>query len=300
MSAGAAVSDPRLDEPYPSPISRSNSFRHDGFIKLKNVLSKELLDEYGREITRLTLELNPNKDKPLEERDTYSKAFIQVHNLWIKSETVKTFAFSRRLAGIAAELIGVDGVRMYHDQALYKEPAGGFTPWHVDQQYWPLSSGKTVTAWIPLQAVPIEMGPLCFGKGSHVKNIGRDLEISDESEQIIRGQIKEQGIIEVYEPYDLGEVSFHNGWTVHRAGPNTTDQPRKVHTVIYMDKDMRLIEPKNENQRQDWEWWSPSTQPGEVMDDPLNPDPLRQGERRMTPKERFHATSAASRATAPP
>ena len=271
MSTAPAVSDPRLDEPYPLTREQIERFRADGFIKLKDVLSKDLLDEYGEEITRLTLELNPNKDKPLEERDTYSKAFIQVHNLWCKSETAKVFAFSKRLARIATELIGTEGVRMYHDQSLYKEAGGGFTPWHVDQQYWPLSSGKTVTAWMPLQSVPIEMGPLCFGKGSHRKNIGRDLEISDESEQIIREQIRDQGIVEVFEPYDLGEVSFHNGWTVHRAGPNTTDQPRKVHTIIYMDKDMQLIEPKNKNQRNDWEWWSPSTKPGEVMDDPLNP-----------------------------
>lgn len=271
MSTAPAVSDPRLDEPYALTPEQIERFRADGFIKLKDVLSEELLDEYGDEITRLTLELNPNEDKPLEERDTYSRAFIQVHNLWCKSETANTFAFSKRLARIATELIGTEGVRMYHDQSLYKEAGGGFTPWHVDQQYWPLSSGKTVTAWMPLQAVPIEMGPLCFGKGSHRKNIGRDLEISDESEQIIREQILDQGIVEVFEPYDLGEVSFHNGWTVHRAGPNTTAQPRKVHTIIYMDKDMRLIEPKNKNQRNDWERWSPSTKPGEVMDDPLNP-----------------------------
>lgn len=47
------------------------------------------------------------------------------------------------------------------------------------------------------------------------------------------------------EPYAAGDVSFHFGWTLHRAGPNTTSEPRKVHTVIYMDRDMRLAEPKN-------------------------------------------------------
>lgn len=263
--------DAQLDAPYTLSEEQIHRFREDGFIHLKDVFSREVLDAYGDEITRLTLDHNPNKDKSLEERDTYGKAFIQVGNLWEKSEIAKRFAFSKRLGRIATELLGTEGVRMYHDQALYKEPSGGFTPWHVDQQYWPLSSGKTITAWIPLQAVPIEMGPLCFGKGSHVKNIGHDLEISDESEQIIRDEIKKQGVIEVQEPYDLGEVSFHYGWTLHRAGPNTTDQPRKVHTVIYMDRDMRLAEPKNKNQRADWESWSPSSKVGEIMDDPKNP-----------------------------
>jgi ectoine hydroxylase-related dioxygenase (phytanoyl-CoA dioxygenase family) len=62
---------------------------------------------------------------------------------------------------------------MWHDQALYKEPGGGFTPWHADQQYWPMASALCVTAWLPLQAVPMELGPLSFAPGSHLKKIGR-------------------------------------------------------------------------------------------------------------------------------
>lgn len=260
-----------LNETYHLTDEQIAQFRADGFIKLKNVFDQATLDEYGEEITRLTLELNPAKDKALEDRDTYGKAFIQVGNLWEHSETAKAFSFSKRIAEIASKLLGTRGVRMWHDQALYKEPAGGFTPWHADQQYWPMSSGKSVTAWIPLQAVPMEMGPLSFAKGSHLKNIGRDIAISDESEAIIKAQVKERGLIEVFEPYDLGEVSFHLGWTLHRAGGNTTEHPRKVHTVIYMDQDMTLAEPKNQAQQNDWETWTPSTKVGEVMADARNP-----------------------------
>jgi hypothetical protein len=115
------------------------------------------------------------------------------------------------------------------------------------------------------------MGPLCFGRGSHYKRIGRDLEISAESEAQIREAVRKEKIDEVQEPYALGDVSFHLGWTLHRAGPNTTNNIRRVFTVIYMDADMRLAAPKNKNQQVDWETWTPSTQIGEIMDDPLNP-----------------------------
>jgi hypothetical protein len=47
--------------------------------------------------------------------------------------------------------------------------------------------------------------------------------------------------------------------------------PRRVFTIIYMDSGMRLAKPKNSNQQLDWDTWTPSTQIGEVMDDPLNP-----------------------------
>lgn len=260
-----------LDQAYPLDEGTIQRFRNDGFIRLPNVLPAAVLAELMPEITRLVDEGNRLKDTPLEERTLYDQAFIQVMNLWTRSEIVKAFAFSRRLARIAAELMGTQGVRMWHDQALYKESSGAFTPWHVDQQYWPMASPNSITAWIPLQPVPIEMGPLCFGRGSHLKRIGRDLEISAESEQLIGDEVRKAKIDEVQEPYALGDVSFHLGWTLHRAGPNTTADTRRVFTIIYMDAEMTLSAPKNKNQQLDWETWTPSTKIGEVMADPINP-----------------------------
>ena len=260
-----------LDTAYPLDEAAIRRFREDGFIRLPRVLAPQVLADYAPEINRLVDESNRLKNIPFEERSLYDQAFIQVHNLWTRSERVREMAFGKRLARLAAQLMGTRGVRMWHDQALYKEPFGGFTPWHVDQQYWPMASPHSVTAWIPLQPVPMEMGPLCFGRGSHRKHIGRDLEISAESEQQIREAVRKEKIVEVQQPFALGDVSYHLGWTLHRAGPNTTDTPRRVFTIIYMDADMRLAAPKNKNQKLDWEVWTPGTQIGEVMDDPLNP-----------------------------
>lgn len=260
-----------LSTPYALTGAQISRFREDGFIKLKQVFSAEELAHYGEEITRLVMDLNPRKGVPMEERTTYAKAFIQIGNLWTKSDVVKEFSFSRRIARIATELLGTAGVRMWHDQALYKEPSGGFTPWHVDQQYWPMATEKCVTVWVPLQDTPIEMGPLCFAAASHKADIARDMAISDDSETVIQQAIERENLKQDYGPYDLGEVSFHYGWTLHRAGPNTTDRARAVHTVIYMDKDMTLAEPANDYQQKDWDAWTPSTKVGEIMDDALNP-----------------------------
>ena len=262
---------PLLDQKYHLSEDQLVRFREDGFLRASNVFDAATLHYFEPEITQLTLAHNHLDGTPMKERDTYSKAFIQVGNLWEKSEDARRLTFSKRLAGIATDLLGASGVRLWHDQSLYKEPSGGFTPWHADQQYWPMGSNLSVTAWIPLHAVPLEQGPLCFGRGSHRKQIGRDLPISDISEALIQKEIKDQGVVAVIEPYELGDVSFHLGWTLHRAGPNSTALPRKVHTVIYMDSNMRLAEPSNPNQALDHEKWTPSTAVGEIMDDPLNP-----------------------------
>jgi hypothetical protein len=260
-----------LDAPYSLDEATIRRFREDGFVRLPGVLSRAVLNEYAPEIDQLVAEHNPLKDVPLEEKSLYDQAFIQVSNIWPLSAKARELAFSKRLARIAAELMGTRGVRMWHDQALYKEPSGGFTPWHVDQQYWPMASPHSVTAWIPLQDTPMEMGPLCFGRGSHRKHIGRDLEISAESEEQIREAVRKERIVQVQEPFALGDVSYHLGWTLHRAGPNTTNRPRRVFTIIYMDVDMRLVNPKNKNQQADWDKWTSNTKVGEIMDDPLNP-----------------------------
>ncbi|MEO6828172.1 MAG: phytanoyl-CoA dioxygenase family protein [Acidobacteriaceae bacterium] len=253
---------------YPLTPEQIEQYRVNGYIKLRNVLSAETLEYYGREITRKVKELN-SEHLPLEERDLYHRAFLQVENLWERSDVVREFVMGEKLGRIAAELMGTTGVRIYHDQALYKEAGGGITPWHADQYYWPVSSNKTITAWIPLQATPLEMGPLAFCPKSHNVTYGRDLEIGQESEERIGAALKTYGFDEA--GFDLGEVSFHAGWTFHRAAPNTSSTPREVITIIYMDEDMRLTEPVNKYQQADRDTYCPGIAVGEIINSAMNP-----------------------------
>ncbi|MCK8492266.1 phytanoyl-CoA dioxygenase family protein [Spirosoma sp. RP8] len=259
-----------LDAPYTLDPAAIDFYRQRGYVKLKHVLSPTLLDYYDNIITELVFRLN-TLSKPMEERSTYERAFLQIMNLWREDEQAKAFVFSKRLAKIAADLIGVQGVRLYHDQALYKEPSGGITPWHADQFYWPLASPNTVTVWIPLQETPMQMGPLAFAEGSQHVEIGRDLEISDESENILADELQKQKFTVHDTPFDLGEVSYHAGWTFHRAGPNTSTQPRKVMTMIYMDKEQIISQPRNEFQVADLEKWLNNAPIGSHPQSDLNP-----------------------------
>ncbi|MFE6759264.1 phytanoyl-CoA dioxygenase family protein [Streptomyces sp. NPDC057684] len=270
MTVTATSPMPELDRPYDGLSSNAVAdFDRDGFAHLRNVLTPETITAYEPTITSEVIRLN-TQDLPLAERDTYGKAFLQVTNLWEHNEKVRELVFSRRLARIAAELLGVHAVRLYHDQALYKEPNGGITPWHADQYYWPLSSDRCLTVWLPLQETPMEMGPLAFARGSHHFAYGRDLPISDESEARLKKAVREQNFEDVVEPFTLGDASFHRGWTFHHAGPNRAAVPRRVMTVIYMDADIRVAEPTNDHQAAD-RGWMPGAAIGQVPETPLNP-----------------------------
>ena len=142
-----------LDQPYSLNQSQIDFYKKNAFIKLKEVLDGDTIAYYNRVISTKVDELN-QQSIPLEKRDTYGKAFLQLFNLWREDPQIQTLIFSKRLAQLAADLMEVEGVRLYHDQALFKEAGGGITPWHADQYYWPLATSKTITAWIPLQATP--------------------------------------------------------------------------------------------------------------------------------------------------
>lgn len=259
-----------MDQSFQLTNDQIEFYEKNKFIKIKHVFDQATIDYFNHAISRKVDELNEGHP-PMAERSTYGKAFLQLFNLWQEDDSIKELVFSKRLASIATALMKAEGVRLYHDQALFKEAGGGITPWHADQFYWPLATDKTVTAWIPLQAVSLEMGPLEFSAGSHQMIEGRDLSISDESEALIQKRLRVTNFEHVVEAFDIGEVSFHSGWVFHRAGANMTDQVRKVITIIYMDKDMILKDPENKNQINDWNTWCPGAKVGELINSPLNP-----------------------------
>jgi ectoine hydroxylase-related dioxygenase (phytanoyl-CoA dioxygenase family) len=259
-----------LETTYNLTQEQVDFFKKYKYIKLKEVLNDETLQFFNEVITEQVNLMNTEKTA-LEDRSTYDKAFLQLFNLWKEDVFVKELVYSKRLAKIASDLMQVDGVRLYHDQALFKEAGGGITPWHADQYYWPLETDKTITAWIPLQETSLDMGPLEFSAGSHILVEGRELEIGDQSEEIIQKRLQSTNFKHIVEPFDAGEISFHSGWVFHRAGANLSDQMRKVMTVIYMDKDMILKNPENKNQVHDWNTWCPGATVGEVINSPINP-----------------------------
>ena len=104
---------------------------------------------------------------------------------------------------------------------------------------------------------------------SHRLQIGRDLEISDESETTLKEALESFRVEN--SAYDLGDVSFHAGWTFHRAGANTTDRAREVMTMIYMDKNIRVTPPSNKNHVMDMDRWMPGLAAGDTLSSPLNP-----------------------------
>ena len=141
------------------------AFQADGHVAVRGLMPAEEIRAVAPTIIHHGQDKAWDK-RPLAERDTYGKAFLQAFNLWKVDPAIERLVFDPRLAEWAARLLGVDGVRLYHDQALFKEPHGGATPWHQDQYYWPLDTDKTITVWLP-------HGRRACGGGQHDLRIGQ-------------------------------------------------------------------------------------------------------------------------------
>lgn len=263
---------PLLDSHYPISSNLQRVYQDKGVIRLNGVASADEVQAYREVIKQAANRVN-TEIRPLAERgDTYSKAFLQLMNLWPQDEAVKRFTVAIRYARIAADLMGVDGVRIYHDQALFKEPGGAHTPWHQDHYYWPIDTDKTVTMWMAMHDLADDMGTLTFAAGSHTKGYLGTLPISDESDEVFKTYVRDHGF-ELMETGAMkaGDATFHDGWALHAAPPNRSSVLREAMTVIYVADGCRVTEPINNNQRDDIERWLPGSKAGDLVATHLNP-----------------------------
>ncbi len=262
---------PALSGRFPVAAETVAQFGLNGHTRLSGVASASEIGHYRQVIREAALRLS-QETRALEDRDTYGKAFLQVTNLWRQDHDVARFTLAERFAGVAADLLGVERVRIYHDQALFKEAGGGVTPWHQDALYWPLEAEKTLTMWMPLVDVTDNMGGMSFARGSHLEGALSSYGISDESETHFR-RLLDTGRFPVDGPTAIraGDATFHAGWTLHRAHPNTSQTMREVMTVIYLADGTRATEPRSTEQQHDLATWLPGLQPGDVAASPLNP-----------------------------
>ena len=262
---------PELKSDYTLTDEQTARFQQDGHILLQGVASQEEIDAY-RPVILDARDKYGAESTPLEQRDTYGKAFLKGMNLWPHDEGVKEFVLARRFGKVAADLLGVEGVRVYHDQALLKEAGGGLTPWHHDQHYWPLDTDNTVTMWMPLVNVTPDMGTLHFASASHRDGYLGDTPISDDSETKFEDYIRGKGFTIVPgAAMAAGDATFHYGWTLHGAPGNASDRTREVMTIIWYADGTRVGPLDNASRERDRDRWLPGLNPGDVAASDLNP-----------------------------
>ena len=259
-----AALEAELAAPYPLPAHAIERFRREGHVKLRAVCSAPALLLLRRELDSLFESVLAGAP---------AMGFPSLDMMWTVSEIARAFVTSRRLARIAAELLGVPAVRLYHDNALSKLPGCGRTPWHYDAHHYPIASENVVTVWLPLQPTPREMGPIAFARGIEAWRRVAELEFSKFDESYDRGiarALRDAGVSLDDGPFELGELSFHHTHSLHTAGPNRTDLARMALATTYLEDGARMVEDPTMISG-DYEKFMPGVRPGDPIATELNP-----------------------------
>ena len=207
-----------------------DDYRRNGIVKVEQLISRAQAAHY-REATLALLASTPEGGSA-----RYGHTFHQYVDVWRDDETLRGLTLHPRIGAIAEQLAGIP-MRLWHDHTLAKEPAKAApTAFHQDQMKWPFAAPRhTLSAWIALQDTPVERGCMSFLPGSHqladLPNIGT----ADQ------GRWKrEMPALEWWPrmtvPLQAGDCTFHHGMIMHAAGPNTTEDWRVAHVIIFADR----------------------------------------------------------------
>ncbi len=257
-----------LNELYNLTEDQINFFQKNGFIKLKKVFSPGAVLKLRTElIDLLRQEFKVDPDKGAHER------FLSLEMIWPDNPLLRAYVLSPRLGQISADLLKVPAVRLYHDNVLAKQAGCGRTPWHYDDHHFPLDTNDVVTAWVPAQPTPIEMGPLSFAYPLSVHELVNAVTFEKTGTGYDRGvsEVFSKNNVNVNETaFELGEVSFHHNLNFHTASRNRTNRSRVALANTYYRDGARVINAPTMVSG-DWQKFMPNVKPGEIAASPLNP-----------------------------
>jgi ectoine hydroxylase-related dioxygenase (phytanoyl-CoA dioxygenase family) len=164
----------------------------------------------------------------------FNNVFTQRVNLWKSDERIAKLMLDERLGELASELAGVDAIRIWHDQALIKEPWGNATAWHLDNPKWSFYTPHALSLWVALDDVTMQNGCLYFLPGTHKEARYETPLTAGNIRDIFKAYPQWETMEPVAAEMKAGSCTFHNGLIAHGAGPNMTPRRRRAMTCGYM------------------------------------------------------------------
>lgn len=225
--------------------SQIDFYQENGYIIIEDFLNSNELEKWREAVTEALQDRDGQKipgregktgeDDGINKDSEYlAKVFDQLINLWQTNEKVKEIMFDPKIGEMAAKLAGVDGIRIWHDQALIKRPWGNPTSWHLDTPFWSFSDRRALSIWVALDDATLENGCLFFIPGSHKETGFENPGIGKNMDSIFTFYPAFLSARSVSAPMKAGSCSFHNGLTIHGAHANMTPGSRRAMTCAYM------------------------------------------------------------------
>ena len=196
-----------------------SEFKQKGYLHLKQVIPKEIVDETRFRAIQLSKKYKPLFGEPRHNGSgRFWKGFELASTLDPNMWKLYTAPF---MLDIVKTYLETDTPYLFNDQVVVKLPNEEFSfPEHFDNQYGPDPEGalngdfQTINFMWALTNVPKESGAL------EIKN-------------------KETGNWDLVEA-EAGDIIAIDGNTYHRSGHNQTDKIRAMYACVYSTKQMNF------------------------------------------------------------
>ncbi|QUD88770.1 phytanoyl-CoA dioxygenase family protein [Phenylobacterium montanum] len=259
----------------------AEDFARDGAVCLRGVIPPDLIALLREGIDANLAEPSPRAK--VASRPDDPGYFVEDFCNWRDNDAYRRFIFESRLGEIAADLMGSNSARLYHDHMLTKLPGTRQpTPWHQDQPYYNIDGRQNCSFWIPVDPVS-EASTLQFVAGSHLGPwlMPRSF-MDDQARWFPEGSLADLPDIEADRsawrilgwPLQPGDVVCFHMLTLHYSAG--ADARRRVFSVRFLGDDITHA-PRAWTTSPDFPGLEAELPPGAPMDHPLFPIVWPQG-----------------------
>ena len=201
------------------------------------------LEELGADLERHRPLLYEVEEAWVERPDEVVLHFL---GAWRVDALFHDLAFHPGVTTPLAALLGVERLRLWHDQVFWK-PAQhpGVVPWHQDWSYWQRTQPENhITIHISLDDSDEESGCLHFVPGSHRWGPLPAASFGGDMDQLKAHLDEEQraAFQPVAVPLKAGQASIHHSSTVHGSFANRSERPRRGVVLNFMGPDTRCAD----------------------------------------------------------
>lgn len=231
--------------PHPLASGVIEAFQRDGAVVIRGLFGDEWLADLAAGIEHNLAHPSP-RAKVASQPDDPGWFFEDFCN-WQDNDAYRRFIFDSGVGGVAAQLMGSETVRLYHDHLLVKEPGTRQrTPWHQDQPYYNVEGRQNVSMWLPVDPVSRD-ATLEFVAGSHLGPWLMPRTFMDnEAKWFPEGSLEELPDIEADRSryrilgwaLEPGDAVFFNMLTLHASGGVSGPHRRRAFSVRFLGDDM--------------------------------------------------------------
>lgn len=209
-------------------------YNANGFLTAIDVLDEKELHQAQKEHAKL--------------EEKFGKEYTQynLHNIHMQYEWVMNLAVHPNLLKAITAVLGPNVIlldsrficKYPSSEVPHKENTSPYVAWHQDIKYWGFEGGSVASVWLAFDDVDAENGVLQIIPGSHKQGILEHRTAETPGNMLTANQEIPKHLVNVEDlvecPLKAGQMSVHDGLTVHASEPNMSDRRRCGFVIRYV------------------------------------------------------------------